>query len=115
MTTSNRPNGWWRIRLLPGLKRIMDPADWRERWKGKQYRTPPKLKPILKQLQKDGVDAVYIEWLLRPEYLKGRPGHPDSRLSENSQQELVALFDDLDAMLRRMRETVDRGHLPGRP
>ena len=115
MTTSNRPNGWWRIRLLSGLKRIMDPADWWERWKGKQYRTPPKLKPILKQLQKDGVDAVYIEWLLRPEYLKGRPGHPDSRLPENSQREIVALFDDLDAMLRRMRETVDRGHLPGRP
>jgi hypothetical protein len=108
-------NGWWRIVLLPGQKRIMDPADWRERWEGKQHRTLPKLKTILKQLQKNGVDSAYIEWLLRPKYLKGRYGHPDSRLPESSQREIVALFDDLDAMLRRMRETTDRGHLPGRP
>jgi hypothetical protein len=124
MKAPNKPHGqWWRMPLLPvrknsrqaGLKRIMDPADWRERWKGKQYRTPPKLKPILNRLQKDGIDPTYIEWLLRPEYLKASHGHPASRLPQESQQEIIALFYELDALLQRMREIVERGQLPARP
>lgn len=117
METSKRPDGWWRIRLLADLKgkRILDPVVWRERWKGKLYRTRPKVKGILNELQKAGVDSTYIEWLLRPEYLKGRPGHPDSRLPEKAQQEIIALFDELDALLKKMREMVDQQRLPGRP
>lgn len=101
MKTSKKPDGWWRIRLLPSPWRILDPTDWRQRWEGKQYRTPPKLKPIIKQLQKEGVDSSYIEWVLRPEYLKGRPEHPPSRLPEKTQGEIVILFDELDVLLKK--------------
>ena len=127
MKAPNKSHGqWWRIPLLPirkrwrrkaGLNRIIDPADWRELWKGKQYRTPPKLKPILNRLQKEaaGVDWTYIEWLLRPDYLKGSHAYPNSRLPQESLRKLVCLFNDLDAILLRMGKIVDRGHLPGRP
>jgi hypothetical protein len=98
---------WWRNLLLPKHQRIMDVANWQERWKGKEYKTPQKVKPILKQLQKTGVDADYVEWLLRPENYKGRKEHPESRLPEKAQSEVLELFRNLDATLKTMRLMVD--------
>lgn len=108
---------WWRILLLPDEKgrKILDPKAWQERWRGKQYGTPANSKGILNQLQGDGVDSKYIEWLLRPEDLKGTHGHPPSRLPEKAQQEIITLLDELDALLKKMRQMVDKGFLPGRP
>lgn len=106
---------WWRVRLLPDLKgrRILDATEWQGRWRGKPYTTPVEIKRILKQLT--GVNSMYIEWVLLPEYLKGRPGHPASRLLERAQQEIVSLFDELDTQLKKMREMYDKRWLPGRP
>jgi hypothetical protein len=116
MKNPNRRDRWWRIPLLPDTKgkRILDPTAWQERWKGKQYKTPP-IKRILSEIRKANGDSKYIEWLLMPEYLKGTPGYPDSRLPEETQQKITALFDELDGLLRKMREMVETGHLPGRP
>ena len=114
----NSSNGqrdlWWRFVVLPGRRRILDSVVWRERWQGKPYQTPPKLKSILAQLKKEDVDSAYIEWLLLPESLKGGRGHPVTRLPVTTQQEILEIFDQLDALLKTMRELVDRRHLPGK-
>lgn len=94
----------------------MDVAVWQERWMEKKYNLSSGLKIILARLQEAGVDSNYIEWLLRPEYLKARhEGHPPSRIPEKAQQEIVDLFSELDALLKKMHEMVDAQTLPGRP
>jgi hypothetical protein len=81
--------------------------------KERNTKTPQKVKPILKQLQKIGVDADYVEWLLRSENDKGRKEHPESRLPEKAQSEVLDLFRNLDATLKMMRIMVDEQILPG--
>jgi hypothetical protein len=106
----------WRVVQLNDGKRLLDPRNWQDRWRGETYKVSSELELILARLKKLGVDSQYIEWLLRPDYLKGsHKGHAPSRLPEPEQKKIVELFDCLDALLTKMRAMVNDQLLPGRP